>query len=172
MSATETQWDRDVNEWRGRSRPLAPIFTLRVYGTPAPAGSKRSFPFKKRDGKLGVSVTDDSTRSRPWKNAIAQAAGEEWSRLRPGVLIDLPMHVNFTFFVRRPKAHFTSKGELRPNAPRWPAKKPDVLKLARAVEDALTGVIWRDDCLIVSEYLVKIYGEQEGVEIEIAVSSP
>jgi len=33
-----------------------------------------------------------------------------------------------------------------------------VLKLARAVEDALTGVIWADDAQIVDEVIRKRYG--------------
>lgn len=149
--------------------PSAPIFSLTVYGTPAPAGSKRSFPFKKASGKLGVRVTDDSLRSRPWKNLVAQTAGLEMNG-RP--LLRDPLHVNFTFWVRRPKSHFNSKGELRPSAPSWPAKRPDLLKTARAVEDSLSGIVYADDAQIVTEFLVKRYGEPERVEIEIAVSSP
>jgi Holliday junction resolvase RusA-like endonuclease len=42
-----------------------------------------------------------------------------------------------------------------------------VLKLARAVEDALTGVVWRDDAEIVAEGLAKLYGTPERVEISI-----
>lgn len=33
---------------------------------------------------------------------------------------------------------------------------PDVLKLARGVEDALTGIVWRDDAQIVNESLSKV----------------
>jgi len=149
------------------SRPLAPVFTLTVYGTPAPAGSKRALPL---GGKLGgrAIVVDANTRAKPWKNQIAQAAGEKMAGRE---LIRLPMHVNFTFWVRRPKAHYNGKGELRAKAPQNPSKKPDLLKLARAVEDALSGVVYADDALIVSEFLVKRYGAPERVEIEIAVSS-
>jgi Holliday junction resolvase RusA-like endonuclease len=46
----------------------------------------------------------------------------------------------------------------------WPAKPPDVLKLARAVEDALTGALWTDDALVVSEYLLKRYAPPGGPE--------
>ena len=35
---------------------------------------------------------------------------------------------------------------------------PDVLKLARGVEDALTGIVWRDDAQIVNESLNKVVG--------------
>jgi Holliday junction resolvase RusA-like endonuclease len=56
---------------------------------------------------------------------------------------------------------------LRASAPRYPTGRPDVLKLARACEDALTGVIWRDDAQIVVERLYKDWGEPARVLVEI-----
>lgn len=144
--------------------PIAESFHLTVYGTPAPAGSKRSFPFAKRDGKLGVRVTDDSVRSRPWKEDIKrEAAAQMFGRQ----LMRGPLDAHFVFYVRRPKGHFTSKGGLRPSAPRLPTTRPDVLKLARSVEDSLTGIVYVDDAQIATELLVKRYGEPERVEIHI-----
>jgi Holliday junction resolvase RusA-like endonuclease len=67
----------------------------------------------------------------------------------------------------RPRAHFGARG-LRPAAPAWPTVRPDVLKLARAVEDALTGLVWRDDSQIVVELLTKQYGEQASCEVLVA----
>jgi Holliday junction resolvase RusA-like endonuclease len=46
--------------------------------------------------------------------------------------------------------------------------KPDVLKLARAVEDALTGILYRDDAQIVTEVLRKRYGDPPRVEIRLS----
>ena len=43
-----------------------------------------------------------------------------------------------------------------------------MLKLARAVEDALTGIVWRDDAQIVDEQLSKVYGEPARVEVDVA----
>ena len=148
-------------------RPLAAVFTLTVYGTPAPAGSKRALPLGGKFGGRAI-VVDANVRSKPWKNLIAQNAGLEMNGRE---LFRRPLHVNLTFHVRRPKAHFNSKGELKKSAPMWPAKKPDVLKLARGVEDALSGIVYADDAQIVTEFLVKRYGEQECVEIEIAQAS-
>jgi Holliday junction resolvase RusA-like endonuclease len=45
--------------------------------------------------------------------------------------------------------------------------RPDVLKLARAAEDALTGIVWRDDSQIVHETLAKVYGEPERLEVAV-----
>lgn len=42
-----------------------------------------------------------------------------------------------------------------------------MLKLARAAEDALTGILWRDDAQICDEVIRKRYGEPARVEIEV-----
>jgi len=46
-----------------------------------------------------------------------------------------------------------------------------VLKLARGVEDALSGILYMDDAQIVSERLTKLYGSPARVEITVTVMS-
>jgi Holliday junction resolvase RusA-like endonuclease len=43
------------------------------------------------------------------------------------------------------------------------------LKLARAAEDALTQVIWRDDSQIVSEVLLKVYADSNPARLEVTI---
>jgi Holliday junction resolvase RusA-like endonuclease len=70
------------------------------------------------------------------------------------------LHVTMAFETRRAK---------RPAAglELWPLKPPDVLKTARAIEDALTGALWTDDAQIVSEYLAKRYGPASRVVVVV-----
>jgi hypothetical protein len=49
--------------------------------------------------------------------------------------------------------------------------RPDVLKLARAIEDAITGVIWVDDSQIIDEHLYKRWGDPARVEVTIEPAS-
>jgi Holliday junction resolvase RusA-like endonuclease len=135
-----------------------------VYGKPQPAGSKRAFPFKKRDGKIGVAVSDANPNSRDWKNAVASAAREAFTCES---LIDGPVRLYLEFYLPRPKSHLKSNGDYRGSAPLFHVQRPDVLKLARGVEDALTGVIWRDDSQIFAETLGKSWGEPARVEVRI-----
>jgi len=123
-----------------------------VYGQPQPAGSKRAFQHR-HTGR--IIVTEDAKRSRPWKDHVAQAAGEH---MNGQTLLDGPLLLELQFIVPRPKGHYGARG-LRPSAPAFPTTRPDVLKLARAVEDALAGVCYRDDAQIVTELLAKNYGE-------------
>lgn len=137
--------------------PMSGAITFTVHGHPEPAGSKRSVPMGQRWG-----VIDANPKAKGWKGKVEQVAGEIMAG-RP--LLQAPIRLELRFFVQRPKGHYGKKG-LLPSAPPYPATKPDVLKLARGVEDALTGVVYRDDAQIVDEVLEKHYGP-ERVEISV-----
>ena len=140
--------------------------TFTVYGTPQPAGSKRAFPYRRKDtGKLGIAVSDDNPKAANWKDRVAQVAGEKMAAW-DGELFRGPLRVRFSFSIARPKGHYGKRG-LRASAPPWPDKKPDALKLSRGTEDALTGVVWRDDAQVVKLGISKEYGTPEGVAITV-----
>lgn len=140
--------------------------TIQVFGQAEPAGSKKAVPFggKNATGRWGV--VDANKKAGPWKAQVAQEAGEQYR----GPVLNGPLVVEFVFFSTRPKGHFgtgRNEGSVKDSAPAYPAVMPDALKLARAVEDALTGVIWRDDALIVDERIAKRYGDRARVEIRV-----
>jgi Holliday junction resolvase RusA-like endonuclease len=138
-----------------------------VAGIPKPGGSKKAF-VNKYTGR--ANVVDDSKGSKPWKACVSLAAAEAMTRA-----IKTPLEgclaVKMTFYLPRPKGHFGSgknAGVIKASAPPFPGVKPDLLKLARSTEDALTGIVWRDDAQICWEILVKEYsGVQIGVRITV-----
>lgn len=140
------------------------VVFFRVYGTPQTAGSKQAFPYKKPTGQLGVRVSDDNPKSRSWKQQIIGEALANASEDERTVLLASTIAVRFSFVMPRPKSHFKADGSIKPNAPRWHTKRPDALKMARAAEDALTGVLWADDSQIVLENLEKRYADKGEVE--------
>jgi len=138
--------------------------TFAVAGTPQSRGSKRHV------GK--GRFIDSNPRSGPWMGVVAAEAaramhcayGEDAS------LFDGPLGLAMTFTLRRPVGHYGSganRNRVRPAAPRFPDKRPDCTKLLRGVEDALTGVVWRDDAQVVEQRVTKRYGESEGVEVTV-----
>ena len=136
-----------------------------VLGRPQPAGSKRAFLIRKGGKPAGVAVTDDAKKSRPWKDSVS-AAAHEYLDGRPPLTGPLLLEVDF--YVARPAGHFgtgRNAGVVRPAAPRFPAVRPDVTKLVRAVEDALTGLVWRDDAQVVIQTVHKRYGHPERAEV-------
>jgi Holliday junction resolvase RusA-like endonuclease len=136
-----------------------------VLGHPMPGGSKKGFLNPKTNR---VVIVEDS-KNKPWRAAVAAAgisARPEWG----DSLSTQPLHVEFTFYRARPLSHYgagRNAETLKPNAPAHPTTRPDVLKLARAAEDSLTGVLYVDDAQIVYEILHKRWGTPERVEITI-----
>lgn len=134
-----------------------------VFGHAEPAGSKRAFRHPHTGQPI---ITDANPKARGWKDCVAAAAADAYC----GPLLDGALSLSLTFFRPRPKGHFrTGKmaGLLRESAPLYPSTKPDSLKLARGVEDALTGVVYRDDALVVELEVRKRYGEPARVEIMV-----
>jgi crossover junction endodeoxyribonuclease RusA len=138
-----------------------------VPGAPVAGGSKRAFPVRGRDGRLHVSVADDSgPRGREWRAAVRLSAAQTAQLAGVGPL-DGPLRLSLWFLLARPRGHVGRRG-LRPGAPPFPTTRPDVLKLARAVEDACTGIVWRDDAQVVAEDLRKLYAD-DGAPIGVRV---
>ena len=53
------------------------------------------------------------------------------------------------------------------SAPRRPVTRPDVTKLIRAVEDACTSIVWRDDSQICTQVGRKFFGTPERCEVKV-----
>lgn len=152
-----------------------PAFSLFVPGIPSPAGSKKAVPvFNKytrkfvtaANGRPIVAVMDAAKGSRAWKDRISALAVDHWK----SAPLDEPLSLLLVFTMARPKAHFGKrKGApyLKDDAPRWHVGAPDTTKLTRAVEDALNGLVWRDDSRVVKQQACKQYGDAPGVRIEV-----
>lgn len=158
---------------------MSDVIQFTVFAKPQSAGSKRAFAIRDRrtgdirrrgNGSLMINVVDDNPKAADWKRYVAAIA----MNFRPRQLLTGPLKVSFVLFRRRPKSHFNSRGELnkKGRAMPFPIAKPDVLKLARGVEDSLTGVIWRDDAQIVDEVLKKRFGDEPCCFVRIEAASP
>ena len=76
--------------------------------------------------------------------------------------------MNLAFFMPRPKYHFNSKGEVKDRYKYiGHLKTPDCDNLAKMVIDALAGIYYRDDSLITSLHIEKVYSYQPRTEVAI-----
>ena len=127
-----------------------------VPGQPSAQGSKRPVGngrFIESDPKL-----------KSWRALVAETCPK-------GTFFDGPIRLTAVFQYLRPQAHYgRRKGEryLKDDAPHFKSSKPDADKLARALGDALTGVIYKDDAQIVMLEIVKVYADVMGVRIEVS----
>lgn len=158
---------------RGRSSagPLVTpsSLTVLVFGVPAPQGSKSGFAIKKGGRYTGkVAMNESSKKVKPWRQdvvAATQTTIEDWSTSWANVMwipLDGPLHVRMVFSFVRPKSHYRTGRNahlLRDDAPVQPCSIPDLSKLARSTEDALTTAgAWKDDARV-AEYdrLAKVW---------------
>ncbi len=118
-----------------------------VYGSPAPQGSK-SFKGLAKSGR--AILTESSKKVRPWRQDVKLAAKQVRAEL--GLpLLDEPLLVRMIFTLHKP----TSAPKRRQV---FPSKIPDLSKLVRSTEDALTDAgIWRDDALVIECAAAKRY---------------
>ena len=103
-----------------------------VLGLPAPQGSKTHVG----DGRM----VESSKRVKPWRRQVAAAYADR----NFGDMLDGPVSIIVDFYLPRPKAHYgtgRNRGQLRPSAPTRPAVKPDVDKLARAVDQPIDAAV-------------------------------
>lgn len=140
-----------------------------VAGIPAPKGSKKGYLRGKR-----VVLVDASDYLAAWEEAVTLAAEEALAgaqhdpaaRAHLAALHerDVGVHVRHDFRIRR---GVTVKRPL-------PTTPPDLDKLARAANDALTKAhLWPDDARIVSHHLTKLYADDErGPGLLVTVKGP
>lgn len=130
------------------------MIELTVYGTPGPQGSKRFVGISK-SGR-GVMV-ESSKKVAVWREAIKWAFLERYGQLdRP--VVRGPVVLCVTFTLARPKSVRR----------KLPSVKPDLSKLVRSTEDALTEIgAWQDDACVVTLMARKLYEHSSG-----ALASP
>ena len=113
-----------------------------VPGIPVPKGSLSGFPFTRKDGRTGVRMIDKTKGVKAWvKTVQAMATREMWSEGRKMFPKGTPIALSTQFYLERPESVKDRK---------YPTVKPDLGKLERAIEDALTGIIYEDDKDIVT----------------------
>ena len=126
--------------------------TFDVIGKPEPKGSARAF-VPLAWAKTAVAqqqqpravVTSDNPRVKVWEAQVAAAA-----RLVTREKFLGPVTLTALFHLKAPK-------RLRLLAPHTTI--PDLSKLIRSTEDALTGILFVDDAQIVAVFAKKVYAE-------------
>ena len=129
--------------------------TFHVVGVAAAQGSKKYVGHGR--------MVESSKAVGPWRESVRAAAlaamGDDWTPL------DGPLHVAIAFHLPRPKGHYgtgRNAGVVKPSAPRYPAGKPDIDKLTRAILDAVTSAgAWRDDSQVVQLRANKVWSEPD-----------
>ena len=138
-----------VKELNGRNGCLS--FTFEVLGEPIPQGSLKAFTPK---GWTRPILTSDNKRTKPWRQEVKQMAMEAMAQIVPRIgryEKPLPIGIECRFYFQRPKS--TKKAIVDK------VTKPDIDKLARAILDALTGIVFEDDSQVTTLVCWKGFGD-------------
>ncbi len=119
-----------------------PDVHFEVYGLPGPQGSKSYVGH--RGGK--AILVESSKKVKPWREAVVDAALRALPRTHTP--LTGPLALGVEFYLPSPKT--------APKKRLLPDKQPDLSKLMRSTEDALTDAgVWGDDALVVDAVLHK-----------------
>ena len=116
---------------------------FRVEGVPTPQGSKTAYV------RGGRAVLVESNKKLPaWREAVTEAARQAMYATEQVEPFNAPLKVVVTFFMPRPA---------KPKWAKYPASKPDLDKLIRAVLDSLTKAKTITDDALVVEVVARKY---------------
>lgn len=131
--------------------------TFTVHGIPVPQGSKTYLGH-------GRMVESGGQKLKNWRHDVTRAA-EEARDEHGGATLTGPLYLEVDFFMPRPRGHYgTGRNAhlVRDGAPEHPAGRPDLDKLIRAVDDALTAAgLWKDDAQVVDISARKSYADDQ-----------
>lgn len=150
-----------MGEWRELWVPGDPVPQPRpavvTFGPPCPACKRRPHtrvaPGK---GRAGAAITG-------WKEAISTVA----RATVPGGPVDGPLEMTIIAILSPPPSLLRKDGTLRKGARVCPtgARDGDVDNLAKAVLDALHGIVYEDDAAVVKLTVSKVWNQDSGVYV-------
>ena len=124
---------------------------------PQPRGSKKALQLPHQ--AFPHVVDTNEKESKAYMQAIGLLARREVAEPT-----SCPVLLHLRFRLARPAGHYLRGGDLSAEGRRRqsPAVKPDVNKLARGVQDALSGVAYLDDSQVIQIVESKTYVPQRG----------
>lgn len=143
---------------------LSEPVTVSLTGIPQGKGRARSFMYRKKDtGKLSIGHhTPDKTAT--YEGMIRTQAMQEIGNKQP---FDCPVEFVMRAIFPVPASWSDKKRQRALTGELKPGKKPDLDNVCKAWNDALNGVVYRDDSLICRMVLEKRYGPQALVVVTV-----
>lgn len=148
--------------------PGADTVIITIPGKPrawARAGVRVVTPKK---GKPFAHLYTDS-QTRAFEETVAAAGRQAMGDRAP---FDFPVVVGMLFRREPPKSITKARRAAMLAGLVPPATKPDCSNYAKGVEDALNGIAFIDDALIINLHVSKAYAETAGVDVMIRPWSP
>ena len=113
--------------------------------------------------KRGKVVMYDPKESREYKSYVRLIASQH----RPRKLLEGQLEVFIKIYRQMPKSMTKKRKQAVMEGLHRPITKPDVTNIAKGIEDALNGIIYKDDSQIVDLHISKYYSDRPRVEVQI-----
>lgn len=136
--------------------------SINIHVPGAPQGKGRARAFAKPGGRIGH-YTPEKTRT--YEGMIRTLAMEAMTGKQ---IIEGPVEMTLWIVMPIPRSWPQWKKDAASGGLIAPTTKPDSDNVAKAVKDALNGVVWVDDCQVVSLAIRKMYhssGRAVGVHL-------
>ena len=134
------------------------MVTFMVEGTPVPKGRPR---FARR-GKFVSTYSPKTTVD--YESKVSEAAKLAMAGADP---LETPVAAYVYIRLPVPKSYSKQRTKDCLYGFEKPTKRPDVDNIVKSVLDALNGVVYQDDCQIVSIHATKCYASEPGVDVMI-----
>lgn len=142
-------------------KPRDFFLQVTVEGKPLPQGSKVAFLRGKK-----IVMKESAEGLKEWRDHVASTVSTHMQYRGLECLEKTPMEVRLIFAMPRTKA-------MKPTDSLAMVQRPDIDKLERAILDALTGVVFKDDSQVCVVHKVKrrcAPGEPPNVFIEVELA--
>lgn len=136
---------------------MQPI-SFKLPGHPQGKGRARAF----RAGDTIRHYTPEKTRS--YEGMVRLAAETAMAGRAP---VESPVAIAIVSVFDIPKGFSKKRRAAALEGGEFPGKKPDLDNIAKAVTDALNGVVFKDDALIVTSRCSKVYGPAPMVMVTV-----
>ncbi|MGY0692638.1 RusA family crossover junction endodeoxyribonuclease [Virgibacillus sp. FSP13] len=138
-----------------------------IPGPCVPQGRPRAGKIQ-RGSKKGRTVLYDPQKSREYKRYVSIVA----KQYAPKEPIEEPLCVHIKVYRPIPASMTKKLRQLSVAGVNRPITKPDNSNYAKGIEDALNGIIYKDDSQIVDLQVSKFYSDNPRVEIMIKELDP
>lgn len=139
-----------------------PLYTIVLSGPPHGKGRPRFRIVKPRGGAQFVSAYTDAA-TRAYETRLAAAGKDAMGSAKP---LDEALWVDVTAFMGIPASWSKKAHAAAVNFEVMPVTRPDADNFAKCI-DALNGIVWRDDSLIVRLIVQKFYSERPRLVVKV-----
>ena len=117
-------------------------------------------PRFRRLGNFVSTYNDKKTQS--YEALVKQSAKEAFGDTD---ILETPISLYLYIKLPIPKSYSKKRSEACLNGSEKPIKKPDASNVLKSVEDAMNGVVYKDDSQIVNFHVTKVYSPQSGIDV-------